>query len=534
MFRLNNHCRAWLLAGIVAAALSVAFFGTARSSELKLGPSATNPLPAITVQSQKGKFLVTVSSRINPLPLGRMHRWEVRVTTQGGGPVVGARISVTGVMPDQNHSLPTAPRVTKDLGGGRYLIEGVKFDRQGWWHLRLAIDSAGNRDFVTVKVMVGALVWSDWSDDWSADERIILRSLWIGSLPDIPPDLSNAVGDSASAADLGHRLFFDTRLSANGKIACVSCHLPERAFTDGRKLAQGVGRGTRNAPTIIGAAYSPWLFWDGRRDNLWSQAMDPFEDSVEHGTTRAKVLAVVRDDPDYRRRYTALFGPLPIAGDKEETDRAFSNLGKAIAAYERAILPGPAKFDRYVEAVLKNREPAANDRLNVEELAGLKIFISANQAQCIRCHNGPMFTDRDFHNIGSQIQGADKMETGRAKGIVAALADRNNCLGRFSDAPEESCAELRFAKRRGAELMGAFKTPTLRFLPRTGPYFHAGQIDNLNDVLWHYRDKPIATVGTSELQDLTMGDAEFQQIEAFLGTLDGPINAPARFLKPPR
>jgi cytochrome c peroxidase len=527
-FLFSNRCRARLLAAVVMSILPIAISGTARSGDLKPG----NPHSAIAAESIKSAFRVTVSSRVNPLPLGKLHRWEALVTTQGR-PVLGARISVTGTMPDQGHSLPTAPRVTRELGGGRYLIEGVKFDRQGWWQLRIVINAAGTKSVVTAKFMVGALSWADWSDDWTAEERVILRSLWIGSLPALPPDPSNAVGDSADAAELGHRLFFDTRLSANGKIACSSCHLPTRAFTDGRALAQGVGRGTRNSPTIIGAAYSPWFFWDGRRDSMWSQAMDPFEDSVEHGTTRDKVLAVVRDDPDYRRRYNGLFGPLAVAGDKKGAARAFANLGKAIAAYERAILPAPAKFDRYVEAVLKNREPAAKDQLTVAELGGLKIFISANQAQCIRCHNGPMFTDREFHNIGSQIQGADATEMGRAKGIIVALADRNNCLGRFSDAPEDACGELRFAKRQGAELMGAFKTPTLRFLPLTGPYFHAGQISNLNDVLWHYRDKPIATVGNSELQDLTMGDAEFQQIEAFLGTLNGPIKAPAHFLKPP-
>ncbi|MEE8445978.1 MAG: cytochrome c peroxidase [Alphaproteobacteria bacterium] len=483
--------------------------------------------------SAHGLYRVAISSRQDPVPLGRMHRWEVRVAAPSGAPVEDARIAISGAMPDQNHLMPTAPRVTRALGDGRYLIEGVKFDRQGWWHLRLAIGAEAGRDIATFSVMVGTLAWAEWSDDWSADERAVLRSLWIGSLAAPPPDPSNAVGDSIAAAELGHRLFFDRRLSANETVACANCHIPGLAFTDGRRLAQGVGQTTRNAPTIVGAAYSPFLFWDGRTDSLWSQALDPFEARAEHGTIRAKILAVVEGEPDYRRRYTALFGPLPGYGDEPGAARAFTNLGKAIAAYERLLLPGPSRFDRYVEAVLDNREPAEGDRLSVDEHAGLKIFISANQGQCIRCHNGPMFTDHEFHNIGSQVPGAAPTERGRALGIAAALADEHNCLGRHSDAPDKACAELRFAKRRGAELEGAFKTPTLRFLPKTAPYMHAGQIETLNDVLWLYRDRPRATVGVTELEPLTMSDAGFRQIEAFLGTLDGPVRAPRRFLGPP-
>jgi len=161
------------------------------------------------------------------------------------------------------------------------------------------------------------------------------------------------------------------------------------------------------------------------------------------------------------------------------------------------------------------------------------VFISENQGQCIRCHNGPMFTDHGFHNIGSQVAGGGAAERGRADGVAAVLADKGNCLGRYSDAPEAACAELRFARRTGADLVGAFKTPTLRFLPSTGPYFHAGQKETLNQAIWHYRDRPTAAIGKSELVALTITDAEFAQIEAFLRTLDGPVRAPERFLRPP-
>ena len=159
-------------------------------------------------------------------------------------------------------------------------------------------------------------------------------------------------------ADFGHRLFFDTRLSSNGKVACATCHEPARDFTDGKSVAVGVGVTPRNAPTVIGAARNIWFFWDGRRDSQWSQALASIENPLEHDMPRDRVVDVVRANPDLSRGYTAIFGGLPTAADRDGINRAFSNIGKAIAAYERRIMPGPAKFDRYVEAILADRKPA--------------------------------------------------------------------------------------------------------------------------------------------------------------------------------
>ena len=105
---------------------------------------------------------------------------------------------------------------------------------------------------------------------WSTEEVRILRSLWIGNLPRLSKDPSNAVGSNPKAAKLGHRLFFDKRFSGNGTIACATCHQPDRRFTDGIPVAKGMGKTTRNSPTIIGTAHSPWFFWDGRTDSQWS------------------------------------------------------------------------------------------------------------------------------------------------------------------------------------------------------------------------------------------------------------------------
>jgi cytochrome c peroxidase len=488
--------------------------------------------------SKNGLFRASLTSPAQAFPLHEMQRWNLRLVSRDGAAVTGARIEIAGGVLAHPHSLPTAPLVTEQAGEGRYLIEGVKFDRQGVWRLQLDIRIESRQDIVRFEIPVGAHVWADWHDGWSKDERAVLRSLWIGSLPKAAADPSNAVADIPAAADFGHRLFFDKRLSQNGEVACASCHLPELAFTDGRKLARGVGQTKRNAPTIIGSAHIPWLFWDGRKDSLWSQALGPFENAVEHGTTRATVVGFLRRDTGYRRRYRALFGAIPEAGDGRGIDRAFANMGKAIAAFERTIMPGPAKFDRYVEAILNDKKPAPADRFSLDEIAGLKVFISENQGQCIRCHNGPMFTDNQFHNIGSHIVGEKDSEQGRAVGVELALLDKTNCRSQFNDASKPgsapACAELRFAKRHAEELLGAFKTPTLRFLGKTAPYMHAGQFQTLEDAIWQYRDVPRAIVGKTELQRLTMTNSQFFQIEDFLATLNGPIRAPAKYLKPPQ
>jgi cytochrome c peroxidase len=371
------------------------------------------------------------------------------------------------------------------------------------------------------------------ASEWTAAEREALRSLALSSLPDPPPDPTNAYADDPRAADFGHRLFFDTRLSATASVACANCHQPQLAFTDGRSVAVGIGVTARNAPTIVGAAYNTWFLWDGRRDSQWSQALASIENPLEHNMPREGAVEVLRGDPMLASGYEAIFGALPQAGDRDGINRAFANIGKALAAYQRRIRPGPAKFDRYVEAVLAGREPAPQDKLTLDERQGLHVFLSDQMGRCLRCHNGPLFTNRHFHNIGVVEPERHEREQGRFAGVEMARADEFNCRSRYSDAGPSACAELEFARRDSPELRGAFKVPTLRNLAKTAPYMHTGSIATLEDVMWHYRTQPLARVGDSELENFTLTATEFLQLEAFLRTLEGPIEAPAHYLRPP-
>ena len=406
---------------------------------------------------------------------------------------------------------------------------------------------------VVVASVAAAALWPR-GPQWTAGERAAIANLWIGNLPPLPPDPSNRVADDPAAAALGHRLFFDTRFSANGEVACATCHLPEKDFQDGLALGEGVGVANRRTMPLAGTVYSPWLFWDGRADSQWAQALGPLENPVEHGGNRTYFVHLIADL--YRAEYEAIFGPLPdfshlprLAGpvddpavqaaweamtpaDQEAVNRVFANMGKAIAAYERHLNPGPARFDAYAQALLEGDARAMRDALTDDEVAGLRLFIG--EANCIQCHNGPLFTNNDFHNTGVPAVADLPEDTGRAAGAQLALADPFNCLGPYSDADASQCGELRFMLAEGEQLLRQYKPPSLRNVGERDPFMHAGQFITLGEVLIHYNVAPAAPAGESELEPLRLNAEEMMQVIAFLRALDGPIAAEPRWLQAPR
>lgn len=378
---------------------------------------------------------------------------------------------------------------------------------------------------------------------WSAAERAMLASLTLSSLPPLADDPSNRYADDSAAASLGRALFFDTRLSANGKVSCGSCHLPDREFQDGVPLAAGVGTTSRRTMPVAGTAHGAWFFWDGRSDSQWSQALGPLESPVEHGgdrTQHARAVAAY-----YRAPYERVFGTLPtlaglperagpvadsarrVAWDRipaarqEDITRVYANIGKAIAAFERRIEHVPTRFDRYVAAELAGRAHTTESAFSRDEEGGLRLFIG--KANCVNCHNGARLTDEHFHNTGvpSSTRVA-VVDSGRSIGVRRAVSGEFNCLSKYSDARPEQCAELQFAVTEGEELVRAYKTPSLRGVADRAPYMHAGQLATLTDVIQHYDQAPAAPAGHSELRRLKLSERERAQIEAFLRTLSAP------------
>jgi len=346
----------------------------------------------------------------------------------------------------------------------------------------------------------------------------VLRSLWLESLPDLPPDPTNAVADNPLAAVFGRELFFDTRFSVNGGISCATCHQPERHFTDGLPKGVAIGMSKRNTPSIVGTAYSPWLYWDGRRDSQWSQALSPLEDPNEHASNRLSVIAIVVEDKNYWRTYESLFG------EASSVDTMFANIGKAIAAFERTVMPTTSRFDEYVAAVVEGDSERQAALFSDDETRGLRLFIG--EASCTQCHNGPLLTNNEFHNTGLINLSGEVPDKGRILGVREVLEHPFNCTGPHNDDAIKSCNELAFA-RTGPELIAAFRTPSLRNLENTAPYGHKGQLAALADVLAHYNAAPDAIIGHNEAKPLNLSDRELAQIEAFLHTLA----APARFLQ---
>jgi cytochrome c peroxidase len=353
--------------------------------------------------------------------------------------------------------------------------------------------------------------------------------LSLEALEPLPRDASNRWADDPRAADLGHRLFFDRRLSANGRIACASCHDPRREFQDGVPLAQGLGAAERRTMPISATAYSPFLFWDGRKDSQWAQALGPLESPVEHGGNRAQYAQVIAQH--YRADYERVFGRMPELRDRDGITRVFVNLGKAIAAYERRIQYGPSRFDRFASAWKANGS-APSDVLTPEEIAGLALFVG--KAACVQCHNGPLLTNNEFHNTGVPRRPGPATDRGRIAGIVAVVDDEFNCRSRWSDAGARECPELAALAAPGARHERAFKVPSLRNVAERAPYMHAGQLATLAEVLEHYNRAPAAPAGRSELKPLNLTRAELRQLEAFLRTLSGGLVAPSRYLRAPQ
>lgn len=232
---------------------------------------------------------------------------------------------------------------------------------------------------------------------------------------------------------LGKQLYFDGRLSADNKVSCASCHDPAKGFSNGEQFATGVEgkKGGRNSPTVINAAYGNLQFWDGRAKSLEDQALGPIQNPIEMNLTLDAVVKKLNGIEGYKKQFQQVFG----------TDVTSDGIAKAIAAYERTVLSGDAPYDKF----------KAGDKAALSEAAqrGMKLFFG--KANCSACHAGASFTDNGFHNIG--VPGDD---AGR-EAISKQLGDK-----------------------------GAFKTPTLREIARSGPYMHDGSMKTLEAVIEHY------------------------------------------------
>jgi len=275
-------------------------------------------------------------------------------------------------------------------------------------------------------------------------------------------------------AELGRLLYYDKRLSADGTISCASCHAAEKGFTDNLPVSLGVKgqKGGVSAPTVINRAYGMLQFWDGRANSLEAQAVGPMANAIEMGNTHEGVIRSLHKISGYRPLFKKAFG---------SDDFDLDMVAKAIATFERTVVSGNSPYDKY----------KAGDKkaLTASQIRGMDVYF--NKAKCDTCHEGPNFTANAFHNLG---------------------------VGSQKATPDEG----RFAVTKDPADWGAFKTPTLREIAKTGPYMHDGSLATLEEVVDFYDKGGIKNKNLDEaMKPLNLTAQDKKDLVEFMKSLSG-------------
>jgi cytochrome c peroxidase len=348
--------------------------------------------------------------------------------------------------------------------------------------------------------------------------RIVQHGPWP---PPAVRDPSNRVSGDPRAVALGQRLFFEPRLSATGAVACATCHVPERAWTDGRPRGAGLAPLDRNTPTVLDAGRHRWFGWDGGADSVWAQAARAILDPREMGASARHVAELLQGEATLSCLYAQVYGAPPRAGADDE--RVLVGAVKALAAFVETLGTGPTPFDEFREALARG-DHAAAARYPASARRGLVTFVESGQ--CSVCHVGPQFTNGEFHDVGVPYAlGGGRVDAGRHEGLKRLRADRLNLVGPYNeDATGAAAVKTRHVEPHHANF-GQFKTPSLRNVARTAPYMHDGRLATLRDVVRHYSRldlERIHTHGEQLLRPLRLSEAEIDDLVAFLESLTDP------------
>ncbi|MFV1874063.1 MAG: cytochrome-c peroxidase [Oleiphilus sp.] len=296
-------------------------------------------------------------------------------------------------------------------------------------------------------------------------------------LPDTPPYPEDNKPNEARV-ELGKTLFFDPRIGGDGNMSCATCHNPLLGWSDALPTAKGFKSQVlgRASPVVTNTAYNTLQMWDGRKKSLEDQAISPMEASIEMQTNFTQLLNLLNHTESYKAAFDKAY---PGEGVNKKT------VAKAIASFERTIISNNSPFDQWV----KGDENA----LTEQEVEGFKLFVNPEKGNCSVCHSAPNFTDNGFHNIG-----------------LASWGEENPDVGRYAERP------LGIMK-------GAFKTPTLRDISLSAPYFHDGSSKTLDSVMEHYIAGGIVKTNLSpNMKALKLNASERDAIVAFLTKLTTP------------
>lgn len=321
------------------------------------------------------------------------------------------------------------------------------------------------------------------SDD--GDPKVIPGGLPLGLDPysaEVPAD--NPI--TPEKIELGKALYFDPRLSSDDTVSCASCHDPEKGYSNGEAFATGVDGqvGGRAAPVITNRLFSKTQFWDGRSPSLEDQALGPIQNPIEMNMTLEAAVAKIEKIPGYPELFNKAFGTNEVNSER---------IGKAIATFERTVVSGNSKFDRF-----ENGDTSA---LNESEKRGLELF--RNKAKCSVCHTGFNLTDEKYHNIGVGMD-AEKPDVGRFE---------------VTKKPEDT---------------GAFKTPTLRDIVHSAPYFRDGSAKTLEEVVDFYDKGGIKNPHLSKnIFELKLTDQEKADLVAIMKAFTGDTRTVSKAPKLP-
>lgn len=256
-------------------------------------------------------------------------------------------------------------------------------------------------------------------------------------------DPSNPVSGNADAVTLGRRLFFDARLSPSGRVACSSCHRPERGWTDGRPRGKGLAQSRHNTPSLYDIRLNRRFGWRAERDSLWAQSIRPILDPAEMGSSAQHVQTHVAANADIAALYEQAFGRAATA---TSAPQLLDDIGKGLAAFQETIVSGRTAFDDFRDALARGE--AAASRYPEPGRRGLTLFVG--RAGCATCHSGPAFSDGELHPIA---QGRERV-----------------------------------------------RTPTLRNLAHTAPYLHDGSAPTLANAIRAHENGP--RLGKAQVGDL--------------------------------
>jgi len=301
-------------------------------------------------------------------------------------------------------------------------------------------------------------------------------------LPPLPIPDDNPM--TVEKVELGKMLYFDTRLSKDQTVSCATCHDPKMTWAEHKATSEGIGGqfGQMNSPTVINSAYATSQFWDGRSDTLEAQAVGPMQNPIEMGHSLVELVTQLNEVQEYKERFQKVFG----------TEVTADGMAKAIAAFERTVLSGNSPYDKY--------EAGDKAALSEEQIRGMKLF---DDAGCSSCHAPPLFSNYKFYNAGVGSQ-----KTPPDPGRMAVTNDESD--------------------------LGKFRTPALREVANTAPYFHDGSCATLPEAVAMMAgggiDNPNLSALLRGIGARGLSDQDKADIVEFLQALSGEypiVEAPA-------